>query len=189
MSEDDPNNQVVPVADGALALTNLADNKILSEMVGASLVLAKKDPRPRIVVLDDEPFMREMHNTLLRNLLKEVTVLNFQNGDEAWRELSHTEPDVLITDLLNNNVPGRIQSFGMSGYELLLVLAQRKVKFPILVVSGSNSQRECLERIQLENANLNIRVLPKPFKSDDYRKALELCVPGFWAATMRPLQP
>lgn len=41
MSEDDRNNQLVRVEQGALALTNVSDNRILSEMVGASLVLAR----------------------------------------------------------------------------------------------------------------------------------------------------
>lgn len=41
MNEDDPNNQLVRVEHG-LALTSLADNRILSEMVGASLVLARE---------------------------------------------------------------------------------------------------------------------------------------------------
>ena len=42
MSTDDPNNQLAQVEHGALALTNLADNRILSEMVGASLALANE---------------------------------------------------------------------------------------------------------------------------------------------------
>jgi TPR repeat protein len=41
MSENDPNNHLVRVEHGVLALANLSDNKILSEMVGASLVLAR----------------------------------------------------------------------------------------------------------------------------------------------------
>ncbi len=41
MNEDDPKSQLAQVEHGALALTSLADNRILSEMVGASLVLAR----------------------------------------------------------------------------------------------------------------------------------------------------
>ena len=52
MSEDDPNNdaELVRVEHG-LALTSLADNRIVSEMVGDSLVLAR-DSAPAPVDLD-----------------------------------------------------------------------------------------------------------------------------------------
>ena len=52
MSEDDPNNgaELVPVEHG-LALTSLADNRIVSETVGVSLVLAR-DSAPAPVDLD-----------------------------------------------------------------------------------------------------------------------------------------
>jgi uncharacterized protein len=52
MSEDDPNNgaELVPVEHG-LALTSLADNRIVSEMVGVSLVLAR-DSAPTPVDFD-----------------------------------------------------------------------------------------------------------------------------------------
>ena len=52
MSEDDPNNhaELVPVEHG-LALTSLADNRIVSEMVADSLVLAR-DSAPARVDLD-----------------------------------------------------------------------------------------------------------------------------------------
>ena len=52
MSEDDPNNhaELVPVEHG-LALTSLADNRIVSEMVADSLVLAR-DSAPAPIDLD-----------------------------------------------------------------------------------------------------------------------------------------
>lgn len=51
MSEDDPESQLVPAGHEALALTSLADNRILAEMVGASLTLAK-DSAPASIGLD-----------------------------------------------------------------------------------------------------------------------------------------
>ena len=52
MSDDDPNNhaELVPVEHG-LALTSLAENRIVSEMVADSLVLAR-DSAPAPVDLD-----------------------------------------------------------------------------------------------------------------------------------------
>jgi len=56
MSENDPNNhaELVPVEHG-LALTSLADNRIVSEMVGDSLVLA----RDSIAPVDLDALVRE----------------------------------------------------------------------------------------------------------------------------------
>ena len=56
MSEDDPNNQLAQVEHGALALTSLADSRILSEMVGASLVLARDSA---VAHVDLDPLVRE----------------------------------------------------------------------------------------------------------------------------------
>ena len=65
MSEDDPNNhaELVPVGHG-VALTSLADNRIVSEMVGVSLVLAR-DSAPAPVDLD--ALMREAKRLFISN--------------------------------------------------------------------------------------------------------------------------
>src|ERR1035437_7445308 len=99
--------------------------------------------KSRIIIVDDEPIMLDMIETLLRDWRHEVTVLRFQNRDKAWQELLRCDPDLLITDMRSDNVPGRSGDYGMSGFELLKLLAERLVKYPVLVASGSFSISGC----------------------------------------------
>jgi CheY-like chemotaxis protein len=87
--------------------------------------------KSRIIIVDDEPIMLDMIETLLRDWRHEVTVLRFQNRDKAWQELLRCDPDLLITDMRSDNVPGRSGDYGMSGFELLKLLAERLVKYPV----------------------------------------------------------
>jgi len=127
-----------------------------------------KTTRPFYIVhADDEARLLGMVGMVIRTKFKNVTVRRFQNGDEAWEELLRADPDLLITDLLNSNVPGRTQSFGRSGYELLSLLTKRKAKYPILVLSGSLTKEGYESKVrQLAGSDLNISFLKKPFTTE-----------------------
>ena len=111
---------------------------------------------------------------LVRGWRKDVVLLKFQNRDEAWRELLRQDPDLLITDMRNDNVPGRTENFGMSGFKLLKLLAKRKVEYPILVGSGSFSVRgnEGLAK-KSAGPDLNVAYLTKPYSPELFRCALD----------------
>ena len=106
-----------------------------------SLSLVKKgNARPiRIVHIDDEPYIGELMEEIIKHTFHEAVVIKFQNSDEAWTELQKSDPDLLITDMNNTNIPGRNIYMGMGGWKLLPMLAKKKVKYPVLVVSGSFS--------------------------------------------------
>ncbi len=128
----------------------------------------------RIVHVDDEDWLLEMVSSAIRTKFKTVIIDTFQNGDKAWEELRRADPDFLITDLLNNNIPGRTESFGMNGYELLPLLAKRNVKYPILVLSGSLSREGYeLRTRQLAGPNLNVSYLKKPFTQEQLYAELD----------------
>jgi CheY-like chemotaxis protein len=82
---------------------------------------------PRIVLVDDQEFTHEMVDLVLRESLRHYTLVKFLNRDEAWQELQRQQPDLLITDMLSTNVPGRTEYLGMSGRELLRRLAEHRV--------------------------------------------------------------
>jgi CheY-like chemotaxis protein len=144
--------------------------RILSDMVADALALAKKEPsrnsRPlRIVLVDDEDWFTGMVERAIHHSFKNVIVHTFHNRDEAWQELLRADPDLVITDMNNDNLPFLHRPYlGMSGWEMLPLLAERKVKYPILVVSGSflmegveSKARECA------GPDLNVSFLTKPF--------------------------
>lgn len=133
--------------------------------------------KSRIIIVDDEPIMLDMIETLLRDWRHEVTVLRFQNRDKAWQELLRCDPDLLITDMRSDNVPGRSGDYGMSGFELLKLLAERLVKYPVLVASGSFSISGCegLAK-QCAGPHLNVSFLTKPFTRELFLQALRQCL-------------
>jgi CheY-like chemotaxis protein len=99
--------------------------------------------------------------------------VTFQNRDLAWQELLRRDPDLLITDLNNENVPGQPGYTGMIGRELLPLLAQRKVKYPLMIVSGSlrapgveGQVRDCA------GPALNLTLLAKPFAAAAFENQL-----------------
>ena len=74
-----------------------------------------------------------------------------------WRELSQTDPDLLITRL------------PVSGLEALRLLTERKVKYPILVASGFFAEREGRQRV---GPNLHVSFLPLPFTAKQFYQEL-----------------
>src|SRR2546422_6794494 len=164
---------LVPRQPRALEKAEPGMRRILSGMVGDTLALAKKKP-PRIVIVDDEEHALMIIATMVRTCFKDVILQTFQNRDEAWQELMRADPDLLITDMNNDNVPGRTQYFGMSGWKMLPMLAERKVKYPILVVSGSFSISGVqIEARQYAGPHLNVTFLRKPFTPSSLQVALE----------------
>jgi CheY-like chemotaxis protein len=134
----------------------------------------------RVVIVDDEEIILDLMETFVRDWSKEATILRYQNRDEAWQELQRRDPDLFITDIRSDNVPGRSGDYGMSGFALLKLLAERLVKYPILVASGSFSMSGC-EGLAKRCAgpHLNVSYLTKPFTIELFHQALRKCLgPG-----------
>jgi CheY-like chemotaxis protein len=138
---------------------------------------------PRIVLIDDEQFIREYVEGLIAQLFPKVTILSFESRNTAWLELQRADPDLLITDMNNDNVPGRTRSFGMSGWELLPLLARRGVKYPILVVSGSFLMAGVESRARhCAGPELHVSFLTKPFTEEHFQRQVAcLLGGGNWA--------
>jgi CheY-like chemotaxis protein len=164
----EPDNfALVPKPPGALEKAKPGAKRILAGMVADTLALVKKEPlretRPlRIVMVNDESCVLQSFEILLRGWFKDVTLLLYANGVEAWQELSQTEPDLLITD---DAMPV------MRGSELCQRLLDRKVTYPIIV----NSPWEPTEQWVREFASrgLNVFFLPMPFDTESLRRLLE----------------
>ena len=119
----------------------------------------------KVIHIDDEEFVLDIVGQMIQAnpAFKNVTVQSFQNRDEAWRVLSHTDPDILITDLCNDNVPGQTPNARWNGFDMLSILAARRVKYPIIVLSGSLSIEQYEYRaIQCAGMEMNVTLLQKP---------------------------
>ena len=115
----------------------------------------------RIVVLDDEPGVREALQLLLPSYLPNSVILTFNDAELALQELEREDPDLFTTDW---NHPGRLFGEG-----LLRILASRGVKYPIFLITAyADSIRQ--EIVGYANQGLNIALLAKPFSLDDLRR-------------------
>lgn len=153
---------LVPKTPAALKKAEPGAKRVLSGMVADTLALVKKEQArktrpPRIVIVDDADGTRGIYKLLLKNWFKEAILQEFENGDDAWKELSQIDPDLLITRMPT------------SGRFLLPLLAERMVKYPILVTSAFFSEEEVRERA---DPNLKISFLPLPFTAQQFYQEL-----------------
>ncbi len=79
----------------------------------------------RILVVEDEPSLRQMAQTLLQT--KGYEVLYAEDGFEGLLALKRSLPDVIISDLRMPN---------MNGFEFLSVVRRRFPSIPVIVISG-----------------------------------------------------
>jgi DNA-binding NtrC family response regulator len=128
-----PSSAIEKAAPGA--------KQILSGMVADTLSLGIRKNPPRFIVVDDEPLFLDLYETIIQNRFKDAIVLKFAAGEPAWLEMLRTTPDFLITDLERQSK--------MNGWEMIPLLAERKVKCPILLLSGSTKGNELHQKVTL----------------------------------------
>lgn len=129
-----------------------------------SLIPTRHGRPLRIVIVDDELMMVELIEIIIQQQFKDAKILAFQNRDTAWKELLRANPDLLITDLNNQNIPGQPGYMGMSGWKMLSKLAKRAVTYPILVFSGSLSTSSMKARAcRCSGPKLNVTFMVKEF--------------------------
>ena len=81
--------------------------------------------QPRLLIVDDEPVIREVVSDILA--LEGFEVLTAQDGLDALDRLVQPLPDVIISDL---KMPR------MSGFEFLAVVRERFPGVPVIAMSG-----------------------------------------------------
>jgi DNA-binding response OmpR family regulator len=114
---------------------------------------------PRIVLLEDEPALSRLFCNLIEDWFQHTHLLKFESGDEALKELSGSQPDLLILDCKHP---------GVSGSEILQRLIPAQPRFPILLTSQLFEPHLQLYADQ----GLTFKFLPKPFHIREFWKAL-----------------
>src|SRR6185369_2670070 len=117
----------------------------------------------RILLVDDEAQMRELHADLLNDAGYNVDTA--PDGIVAWNTLNEISYDLLITD---NNMPR------LSGLDLIKRVRSEGMSLPIILASGT---------IQMEELNQNPQlridaVLHKPFLMEELLSAIQNILPG-----------
>ncbi len=125
--------------------------RLIVDRAGGAQPMSAAPTCPHIVLADDENFVHEMVDLMLQETLSACTLAKSLDRDEAWTGLLREQPNLLITDRLSTNVPGRTEYFGMSGGELLQRLAERRVSYPCQGTSPSAGGRRM-------PSNLRVRI-------------------------------
>ncbi len=120
------------------------------------------DVRPSILVVDDEPSIREFLQIMLKREKMHVEVA--QNGREALEKLEVQAFDLVISD---------IQMPEVSGIELLAKVKEKDPNALVMMITAFGSTESAVEAMKLGAYDY----LSKPFKIDDVKirihKALE----------------
>jgi DNA-binding response OmpR family regulator len=86
----------------------------------------EQDPPPRILLVDDEPGIRQLGAAVLIHSGYQVD--DAADGAAAWQALTTDNYDLLITD---NNMPK------VTGIELLKKLRAARMELPVILVTGA----------------------------------------------------
>ena len=112
----------------------------------------------RILLVDDEPGVREVVSRVLERAGHQVTVAD--DGTTALREIQQRPPDLLLTDLHRP---------GLDGFQLLQAVRQRSPPMKIIVFSGYGGSH-LLDLARRLGAEVT---LEKPLTSAHLRQALQ----------------
>ena len=108
---------------------------------------------PSVLVVDDEPAVRES----LRMLLKqECDVETAESVDSALEQVRKSIPDLVLLDVV---MPGR------NGLELIPELRTSGIECPVIVLTATNTVSVAVEAMKLGAADF----VTKPFELDALR--------------------
>ncbi|MFH0824969.1 MAG: response regulator [Pseudomonadota bacterium] len=121
---------------------------------------------PRVLVIDDQPEIRELLERMLRGSGYEVTVA--ENGDEGTKLFRADPYDLIITDII---MPEK------EGLETIMELRRDYPDVKIIAISGGGTGGR--------DTYLNLacrlgaqRAVPKPFKRDELLAAVKELIGG-----------
>ncbi len=116
------------------------------------------NPTTRILVIDDDPGVREYLEAVLSHWGYSVSAV--AAAEQAFHQLDEIPPDLILLDLL---LPG------MNGVEALHRFKRRLPDVPVVMVSGYGPAREIAECMRRGASDF----LRKPFDEDRLRLVLQ----------------
>ena len=118
--------------------------------------------RTTVLVIDDDPGIREFLETLARR--QGYGVHTAEDGESALEKLDQIRPDIITLDAV---LPG------IEGLETLRRLKQRAPEVPVIMLSGHGQARTIVEAMRLGASDF----LRKPFEAEElelaFSKALD----------------
>jgi CheY-like chemotaxis protein len=130
-----------------------------------SAVPVQTNPRPRLLVVDDDDAIRETIQALFAGL--DYDVATAKNGAEALEQIRHRHADVVLTDIFME---------GSDGFELISTLRNGHRQTMVVAMSGGHAAFSPLAFANKLGADL---VISKPFRAGQLVEAIDRLVRGF----------
>jgi DNA-binding NtrC family response regulator len=93
-----------------------------------------------------------------------MQLFQFKNSPTAWRILTQAEPGLFITGDIMHPDPQ------WNGQNIVRRLLERKVEYPIILMSGWPRTLECMSKVQAEYRKFSL--LPEPFTPAQFYREL-----------------
>jgi len=125
---------------------------------------------PRVLVIDDQAFVRHTISLLLK--AREYEVIEADRGTVGLQKLEEMDFDLAIVDIY---MPG------MDGVKTIKLLRERMPKLPIIAMSGvqlNASERTALDYFSMLPDLANVPCIKKPFRPNQLTDAIQkaMCV-------------
>jgi CheY-like chemotaxis protein len=117
------------------------------------------NPRPRLLVVDDDAAIRQSIETLFSSLDYDVTTA--KNGAEALDQIERCRADVVLTDIFME---------GSDGFELISTLRKAHRQTKVAAMSGGHGVFNPLTFANKLGADL---VISKPFRTRELVEAID----------------
>jgi YesN/AraC family two-component response regulator len=114
---------------------------------------------PRILLIDDLPFIRDCIITILED--RDFTILEAEDAATALDIFNNTSIDLVLTDVV---MPGN------NGIDLIVELKKIKPDIKIIAMSGAADKENSLDLAKSLGAHA---ILCKPFKKEELFRVLD----------------
>lgn len=144
-------------------LVGVAENLTRTQLMNTSAFLNSPSarPRPRLLIVDDNELVRELHARVLN--LAGYDIETAGDGIEALERLASEPFDLVLTD---KHMPR------LSGANIVLALRSAGSRIPIVMVSGSLARSPLPEGVAREV----FVALPKPARTAEVLSAVALAL-------------
>ena len=123
--------------------------------------------RKRLLVVDDDPEIREIVTAILESIGFLVTAVGGANAAIALIESEI--PDVILTD---------IHMAAGDGFELINAVRDRGLAIPIIAMSGGSSTLSGTDHLELARKLGAVAVVDKPFRGAHLAEAIDNAIGG-----------
>jgi len=123
--------------------------------------------RKRILIVDDDPEIREIVTAILESLDFLVTAVGGAN--EAIAIVESEIPDAILTD---------IHMAEGDGFELINAVRDRGLTIPIIAMSGGSTTLSGTDHLELARKLGAVAIVDKPFRSAHLAEAIDRALGG-----------